>query len=140
VAIFGVMLVGVGFSPLRAAALALVADTAPVAFGAIAIPITTLAQVIGLPVHDLGAMVGRQTPFLALIVPFALGDNRRIAPVISQAIDGPPTAASMGPPTAASTGRDRGGPVVGRGTEAEPGPAAMPFRWASLPPGRRVHP
>ncbi len=72
VAICGVMLVGVGFSPLRAAALALVADTAPVAFGAIAIPITTLAQVTGLPAHDLGAMVGRQTPFLALLVPFAL--------------------------------------------------------------------
>ena len=80
VAICGVMLVGVGFSPLRAAALALVADTAPVAFGAIAIPITTLGQVTGLPVHDLGAMVGRQTPFLALIVPFALvfmADGRR---------------------------------------------------------------
>jgi len=80
VAICGVMLVGVGFSPLRAAALALVADTAPVAFGAIAIPITTLAQVTGLPAHDLGAMVGRQTPFLALIVPFALvfmADGRR---------------------------------------------------------------
>jgi len=72
VAICGVMLVGLGFSPLRAAALALLADTAPVAFGAIAIPITTLAQVTGLPAHDLSQMVGRQTPFLALIVPFAL--------------------------------------------------------------------
>ncbi len=80
VAICGVMLVGVGFSPLRAASLALVADTAPVAFGAIAIPITTLAQVTGLPVHHLSMMVGRQTPFLALIVPFALvfmADGRR---------------------------------------------------------------
>ncbi|HTX33081.1 MAG TPA: L-lactate permease [Solirubrobacteraceae bacterium] len=72
VAICGIMLVGLGLSPVRAAAVALVADTAPVAFGAIAIPITTLAQVTGLPVHDLGAMVGRQTPFLALIVPFVL--------------------------------------------------------------------
>jgi len=80
VAICGVMLVGLGFSPLRAAALALVADTAPVAFGAIAIPITTLAQVSGLPVHHLSQMVGRQTPFLALIVPFTLvfmADGRR---------------------------------------------------------------
>jgi lactate permease len=51
---------------------ALVADTAPVAFGAIAIPITTLAQVTGLPVHHLGEMVGRQTPFLALLIPFVL--------------------------------------------------------------------
>jgi lactate permease len=72
VAICSVMLVGVGLSPLRAVAVALVADTAPVAFGAIAIPITTLAQVTGLPVHDLSSMVGRQTPFLALILPFIL--------------------------------------------------------------------
>src|SRR5205823_3615076 len=72
VAICGIMLVGLGLSPIRAAAVALVADTAPVAFGAIAIPITTLGQVSGLPVHQLGQMVGRQTPFLALIVPFVL--------------------------------------------------------------------
>ena len=72
VAICGVMLVGVGLAPVRAAAVALVADTAPVAFGAIAIPIITLAQVTGLPVHSLSQMVGRQTPFLALMVPFVL--------------------------------------------------------------------
>ena len=72
VAICGVMLVGLGMQPIRAAAVALVADTAPVAFGAIAIPITTLGQVSGLPVHDLSQMVGRQTPFLAMLVPFVL--------------------------------------------------------------------
>ncbi|HEX4673104.1 MAG TPA: L-lactate permease [Solirubrobacteraceae bacterium] len=72
VAICGVMLMGIGLSPIRAAAVALVADTAPVAFGAIAIPITTLGQVSGLPTHDLSQMVGRQTPFLALLIPFAL--------------------------------------------------------------------
>jgi len=72
VAICGVMLVGLGLSPVRAAAVALVADTAPVAFGAIAIPITTLAQVSGLPVHHLSMMVGRQTPFLAVVIPFVL--------------------------------------------------------------------
>jgi lactate permease len=72
VAICGIMLVGLGLQPVRAAAVALVADTAPVAFGAIAIPITTLAQVTGLPSHDLSQMVGRQTPFLALLVPFVL--------------------------------------------------------------------
>jgi lactate permease len=72
VAICGVMLVGLGLKPVKAAAVALVADTAPVAFGAIAIPITTLAQVTGLPIHHLSQMVGRQTPFLALIVPFVL--------------------------------------------------------------------
>ncbi len=72
VAICGVMLVGLGFPPVKAAAVALVADTAPVAFGAIAIPITTLAQVTGLPKHDLSAMVGRQCPLLAFFLPLVL--------------------------------------------------------------------
>ncbi len=72
VAICGVMLVALGLSPIRAAAVALVADTAPVAFGAIAIPITTLAQVTDLPKHLLSQMVGRQCPLLALLVPFIL--------------------------------------------------------------------
>ncbi len=72
VAICGVMLVGLGFRPIKAVAVALVADTAPVAFGAIAIPIITLAQVTGLPKHALSQMVGRQAPFLALLVPFVL--------------------------------------------------------------------
>jgi len=80
VAICGVMLVGLGFRPIKAVAAALVADTAPVAFGAIAIPIITLAQVTGLPKHALSQMVGRQVPFLALLVPFiliAMVDGRR---------------------------------------------------------------
>ena len=80
VAICGVMLVGLGFRPIKAVAVALVADTAPVAFGAIAIPIITLAQVTGLPKHALSQMVGRQVPFLALLVPFiliAMVDGRR---------------------------------------------------------------
>ncbi len=72
VAISSVMLIALGFEPLKAATVALVANTAPVAFGAIAVPITTLAGVTGLPVDDLGAMVGRQTPILALFVPLAL--------------------------------------------------------------------
>src|SRR5919108_3954503 len=72
VAITGVMLVAIGFQPMKAAAVALVANTAPVAFGAIAIPIVTLAGLTDLPKDDLGAMVGRQTPFLALIVPIIL--------------------------------------------------------------------
>jgi lactate permease len=71
-AICGVMLVGLGLQPLRAAAVCLIADTAPVAFGAIAIPITTLGQVTGLPVHNLAQMVGRQTPILAVLVPFVM--------------------------------------------------------------------
>jgi lactate permease len=72
VAICGVMLVGLGFRPIKAVAVALVADTAPVAFGAIAIPIITLAQITGLPKHALSQMVGRQVPFLAFLVPFVL--------------------------------------------------------------------
>jgi lactate permease len=72
VAISSVMLIGLGFRPIKAAAVSLVANTAPVAFGAIAIPITTLSEVSGQPVDDLGSMVGRQTPFLALIVPLIL--------------------------------------------------------------------
>jgi lactate permease len=72
VAIAAPMLMAIGFRPLQAAALALVANTAPVAFGAIATPIITLGGVTGLDVDDLGAMVGRQTPFLALIVPLVL--------------------------------------------------------------------
>ncbi|HEY6781443.1 MAG TPA: L-lactate permease, partial [Thermoleophilaceae bacterium] len=72
VAITSVMLIALGFKPIKAASVALVANTAPVAFGAIAVPITTLSDTTGLPVEDLGAMVGRQTPFLALIVPLIL--------------------------------------------------------------------
>jgi lactate permease len=72
VAITAVMLIALGFKPVKAAALALVADTVPVAFGAIAIPITTLGQTTGIDPGTLGSMVGRQTPFLALIVPFVL--------------------------------------------------------------------
>ena len=72
VAITAVMLIALGFKPIKAAGVALVANTAPVAFGAIAIPIVTLAEITGLPKEDLGAMVGRQTPVLALIVPLIL--------------------------------------------------------------------
>jgi lactate permease len=72
VAITAVMLIAVGFTPIKAASVALVANTAPVAFGAIAIPIVTLSGLTDIPKEDLGAMVGRQTPFLALIVPLIL--------------------------------------------------------------------
>jgi lactate permease len=72
VAITSVMLIALGFRPIKAASVALVANTAPVAFGAIAIPIVTLSQVTGLDKQDLGSMVGRQTPLVALIVPFIL--------------------------------------------------------------------
>jgi lactate permease len=72
VAVASVMLVALGFPKLKAASLALVADTAPVAFGAIAVPITTLAKITNLPEHGLASIVGRQTPLLALLVPLVL--------------------------------------------------------------------
>jgi len=72
VAICSVMLIALGFKPMKAVVVALVADTAPVAFGAIAIPIVTLSQLTGISQHDLGSMVGRQTPFFAILVPFIL--------------------------------------------------------------------
>ncbi len=71
-AITAVMMVALGFKPMTAAALALIGNTAAVPFGALAIPITTLFEVTGLDKGDLGAMVGRQTPLLGLIVPFIL--------------------------------------------------------------------
>ncbi|MCU1538152.1 MAG: L-lactate transport [Humibacillus sp.] len=72
VAITSVMLIALGFRPMKAAVVALVANTAPVAFGALAVPITTLATVTGLPEHTLAQMVGRQTPILGIFVPMAL--------------------------------------------------------------------
>jgi lactate permease len=72
VAITSVMLIGLGFKPIKAAVVALLANTAPVAFGSLAVPITTLSTVTGLPEHDLAQIVGRQTPLLALVIPMAL--------------------------------------------------------------------
>jgi lactate permease len=72
VAITSVMLIALGFRPMKAAAVALVANTAPVAFGALATPIITLSKLTGMPVHDLSSVVGRQTPVLALFVPLIL--------------------------------------------------------------------
>ena len=72
VAIAGAFMIGLGFRPFHAAALNLIANTAPVAFGAIGTPVHTLAAVSGLPESDLSAMIGRILPFTAVIVPFWL--------------------------------------------------------------------
>jgi lactate permease len=69
VAICSALLIGLGFTPLYAAGLSLIANTAPVAFGAIGTPILTLAAVTGIPAHTIGMMAGRQLPFVSLIVP-----------------------------------------------------------------------
>ena len=69
VAICAALMIGLGFTPLHAAGLALIANTAPVAFGAIGTPILTLAAVTELPAFTLSQMAGRQLPFVSLIVP-----------------------------------------------------------------------
>jgi lactate permease len=72
VAVTGAILIGLGFSPLAASGLALIANTAPVAYGALGAPIIGLASVTGLPLGDLSAMIGRQLPFFSVLVPFWL--------------------------------------------------------------------
>jgi lactate permease len=72
VAVTGAILIGLGFSPLAASGLALIANTAPVAYGALGSPIIALAAVTGLDIHHLSAMIGRQLPFFSVIVPFWL--------------------------------------------------------------------
>jgi len=72
VAIAGAFMIGLGFEPFYAAALNLIANTAPVAWGAIGTPVHTLASVAGLPESDLNAMLGRILPFASVLVPFWL--------------------------------------------------------------------
>src|SRR3954468_7032678 len=69
VAVSGAMLAGLGFNPFYAAGICLLANTAPVAFGSIGIPVTTLANVTGLPVLALSAMVGRLCAMISVIIP-----------------------------------------------------------------------
>ncbi len=80
VAITGVMLMALGFSPVRAAVVVLLANTAPVAFGAVGTPIITAGTLTGIPYDEIGAVVGHQTPVLAVVVPtllVLLVDGRR---------------------------------------------------------------
>ncbi len=72
VAVTGAILIGLGFSPLAASGLALIANTAPVAYGALGAPVIALSAVTGLDLHDLSSMIGRQLPFFSLLVPFWL--------------------------------------------------------------------
>src|ERR1700728_3247084 len=72
VAIAGAFMIGLGFKPFHAAVLNLIANTAPVAWGAIGTPVHTLAAVTSLPESDINAMIGRILPFTAVIVPFWL--------------------------------------------------------------------
>jgi len=72
VAVTAAILIGLGFSPLASSGLSLIANTAPVAFGALGTPIIALAGVTGLDIRQLSAMVGRQLPFFSIIVPFWL--------------------------------------------------------------------
>jgi lactate permease len=72
VAVTAAILIGLGFAPLAASGLSLIANTAPVAFGALGTPIVALAGVTGIDVRQLSAMVGRQLPFFSLLIPFWL--------------------------------------------------------------------
>ncbi|MEN6559625.1 MAG: L-lactate permease [Acidobacteriota bacterium] len=72
VAVTAAILIGLGFAPLTASGLSLVANTAPVAFGALGTPIVALAGVTGLDLRQLSAMVGRQLPFFSVLIPFWL--------------------------------------------------------------------
>ncbi len=72
VAICGAMLVAIGLPPIKAAVCALIADSVPVAFGTLALPVVALSSSTQLPVDLLGRMIGRQTPLLAALVPFVL--------------------------------------------------------------------
>src|SRR6202050_2513651 len=90
VAVAGAMLAGLGFTPFYAAAICLLANTAPVAFGSIAIPITTLAVTTGLPLDRLSAGVGRICAPVSLIVPayliLVMGGWKALRPVLPAAI------------------------------------------------------
>lgn len=72
VAISAALLVGLGFKPLQAAGLCLIANTAPVAFGAIGVPITVMEGITGIPAIEISKMVGRQLPILAVFIPLVL--------------------------------------------------------------------
>ena len=72
VAVTAAMLIGLGFSPLAASGLSLIANTAPVAYGALGTPVIALAAVTGLDLQALSGMIGRQLPFFSLLVPFWL--------------------------------------------------------------------
>ena len=72
VAVTAAMLIGLGFTPLAASGLSLIANTAPVAFGALGTPVIALSAVTGLDLHELSGMIGRQLPFFSVLVPFWL--------------------------------------------------------------------
>ncbi len=72
VAVTAAILIGLGFSPLAASGLSLIANTAPVAFGALGTPVITLAKVHGYDLMEVTAMIGRQLPFFSMLVPFWL--------------------------------------------------------------------
>lgn len=72
VAVTAALLIGLGFAPLAASGLSLIANTAPVAFGALGTPVIALSAVTGLDLHELSAMIGRQLPFFSVLIPFWL--------------------------------------------------------------------
>ena len=92
VAITSSLLILVGFPPLEALVFVLIFNTAPVAFGALGVPVTVLGAVTGLPAATLAQMIGRQLPFMALLLPFYVmaiyGGMRSVAGVVAGAAGG----------------------------------------------------
>ena len=109
VAITSSLLILVGFPPLEALVFVLIFNTAPVAFGALGVPVTVLGAVTGLPAPTLGAMIGRQLPFIALILPFyvmALYGGWRSVRALGRCCWSPAAASpsrNSSPPTSSTT-------------------------------------
>ena len=166
VAITVVMLMALGFQPVKAAAVALIANTAPVAFGALATPIVTLADRVlrrrrrrrGSTVDTLGAMVGRQTPILAVVVPLVLVlvvDGRRgvrqtwlpavvcglafgLAQFVASNYISVPLADIVAALVAAGGGGAAAAGLAARRTSSPPTPRRRPGRERHRRPARRV--
>src|SRR6266496_536941 len=133
VAIAGAFMIGLGFKPFHAAALNLIANTSPVAWGAIGTPVHTLAAVSGLPESDLSAMVGRILPITGIIVPFWLvramvgwSETFEVLPAIKGAINRATTPVWNVP--LLHNAVTRAAPVV---TKLTPEAARYDFNWLS---------
>ena len=142
VAVTGAILIGLGFSPLLASGLSLIANTAPVAFGSLGIPIVALQSVTGLDLRDLSAMVGRQLPVFSVIVPFwlvwAFAGLRGVAGRVAGGARGrrvlrDPAVPRLQLPRALAGGRGRGAGLDGGGDAVPAGLAAA----RAVGPGRR---
>ena len=136
-------MIGLGFKPFHAAALNLIANTAPVAWGAIGTPVHMLTQVTGLPEADMNAMIGRILPITALIVPFWLvramvpwKETFEVFPAIAVVSRGAIANCLRSDMFAIAACRQAGHTAVWTRTPSTAGPAARATQ-GGLPPERR---